>query len=329
MNNKSDLKRANLWFLQNSKKLDLHSFKREWSLPFKEVLPKFYTCSFLTYKHKTAFGIYTSNDQLTSLTVSLIEALERIVFVEKKLENSNGCAMHTDPALCEENAVNELKERDLYMRIHFSGASVEVFDIKPDTIEHFATKELAKLGVDLKFGIMASSQEEVAVMAIADGRGACKGGFGVFLGFGVAKDLSQATAKAFNECIRFIDGFFSNDFPYAPLSFDQFSSLSKVGVDEHISLSMDYNYSSFLLEKYTANKSLKFPAPKNPKIKSYVEKVELQGMPSCPLYFSKAESDDLINPTFSNDPNHSFLKGHLPKENILKFNNKTAFHILG
>jgi len=329
MSKKADLKRVNLWFLQNTKKLNLHSFKREWSLPFKEILPTFYTCSFLTYNQKTSFGIYTSNDQLTSLTVSLIEALERIVFVEKKLKNSNGCAVHTDPGLCEENAISELKERDLYMRIHFSGASIKIFDLKPDSVEYFATTELAKLGVELKFGIMDSSEDEVAVMAIADGRNSCKGSFGVFLGFGVAKDLTQATTKAFNECIRFIDGFFSNDFPYAPLSFDQFSKLDKVGVDEHISLSMDSQYSTFLLDKYTSNEELKFPAPKNPEIKSYVEKVELQGLPNCPLYFSKAQSKDLISPIFSNDPSHSFLNGHLPEKSILKYNNKTAFHILG
>lgn len=329
MNNRADLSKTHLWFYQNKHKLNLNCFKREWSLPFKEILPKYYTCSFLTFNNKTSFGIYTSNDQLTSMTVSLIEALERVLLVENNLKSSNGCAVHTDPTSCKNNAIEELIERDLYMRIHFTGSAIKSFPQKKDTIEDYATQELNRLGVKLTFGTMGSFNEKIAVMAIADGRYAKPKSFGVFLGFGVAENIQQATSKAFNECIRFVDGFFSKEFPYSPLTFDDFSKLNKVGVDEHISLSMDNEYSSFLMNAYTGEKQLEFPPPPQPHIQTTIKSVKLKGVADCPLFFAKAESEDLISPSFSNNPQHLFLKGHIPQDKILKYNDRIAFHILG
>ncbi len=326
---KFHLKEANLWFLKYKDKLDLKIFKRDWYLPFKEILPKFYTCSFITFNQRTFFGIYTSNDQLTSITVSSIEALERLVFIQKGYINSNGCAIHTDLETSKINAVQELQERDLYMRIHFSGAAVKAFIPQKSSTEHYAIQQLKKLGIELTFGIMGESINQIGVMAIANGINSIGKPFGIFLGFGLHANLEQATQKAFNECIRFIDGTFSDNFPYKPIKFEEFANLKKAGVDEHISLSMDKEYSQYLLKLYLSKNPLEFPPPSNPKLRVDSEQISLEGLPNCPLYFARAQSDELINPTFSNNPKHLFLKNHIPSDKILRYKNQIAFHILG
>ena len=325
----NDLLNIYSWLTSNQEALNLKIYKRDWSLPFKDILPKHYCCSYITIGDKSHFGLSVQSDIMAAQTISAVEAYERAFMHSQGIKNSNGCAVHTDQDTCIKNSQNELMERDAYLRLHFLGNSFKEIQPPKDGLINTCKKELNALGIKLHFGHIGHNDYGSACIAIADGRLRKENPFGIMIGLGFEEELDQSLEKSFFEILRFIDGSFSENHPLDAMSFNDFASKEKAGVHEHIALGMDLEYADFLIPHYLEPNELKNHIPTTPKFENFTRRANIEGLPECPLYFSQAKSKDLIDIEFGNNPNHDFLAGKLSTDDILHFQEQIAFHILG
>lgn len=314
------------WSLRVKDILKIRVFKRRWEIPGKEFAPQYYSCAFMNYAGKEVFGLSSHSSSIVSQTISILEAYERLFMRTKGIKNSNGCAIHSSPEQSEKAAKFEVMERDAYLRFHYLG-QIYSKKIYNHLIQNNNLIEvLQKNGIGIQIRLLGKNKHGFATLASANGLNA-KNPFGITIGLGFKDSLECSIESAFSELIRMINNQFSNEYRLPPISFESFQSHSNPGVHEHISLGLDLQYGDFLKKRYedaSLNESI---LPDAPSFIVKTEKAILPGVETPELYFSYAQSEDLVNIKFGKD--QKYIEKVFNKEKVLKFNKSIATHILG
>lgn len=314
------------WAQKVEKILSQKTFRREWSVPGSSLLPKYYTCSYLTYNDRTTFGLFIHGHPLASKLVSVLEAYERLVMFDRGIKNSNGCAIHSTQLRANEAARNEFLERYAYLRFHYLKTGFyEVFP-PSDSNESKFVQALSGLGISLRFGIIGENSFGKACIAIADGKD-YEHEFGLLIGLGFENSIEKSLVKSFNEIVRFIDTRFEKPIKLKPMSFEQFHLQDRPGVNEHISLGLDLEYSNFLRDSYYLQVDEVPKLEDQINFEYYEDKATLESVPEPDLYFSRAYAENILGIQFGKKQNYieEFFAGF----ELLKYNNQVATHILG
>jgi|GEM_PF-3486584 len=186
----------------------------------------------------------------------LHEALDRLLFVKLRVQDTNGCAVHLTPHQAAQAARLELVERDRFFGHFLTGRqfSSSLMDADLESAEGFGSLlgELRARGVEVQFADMISHPEASFAFAICRSRLRSFGdrfekGY-VHIGLGAAPGNSalQARRNALTEVLRGAAAqLFRSESEGAglePLSVEEFTSLKNQGVQEHLRLCRDPVY---------------------------------------------------------------------------------------
>lgn len=106
------------WCLENTSKLNIKTVKLNW---VKDFLPDYYDFKVMIEINGFTYeGFGSDKSQDLALTKAIAESIERSL-LRGSIRSSNGIALHTEKTLAQENARQELIERDLFLFHYYSG----------------------------------------------------------------------------------------------------------------------------------------------------------------------------------------------------------------
>lgn len=180
-------------------------------------------------------------DESIAIRIAFSEAFERLVVYENGLQNSNGCAVHTNLAAAIENAKFELIERDCFLTRFYLAYDYAKSEILEEREYDYV------LGGEIKYYLLYNS-DELAVAA-----GICCLADGFLIGLGTRKDLRKSLFKAKQELLRQIS--FYRTRKIVPSNYyDKFINKRKHNPQDHGMLAFDASY-RLELEKHFQAKS--------------------------------------------------------------------------
>lgn len=191
---------------------------------------------------QTYSGRGTSFDSNLSLTKALSEAIERYMVKNLKKENSNGVAVHPVEAYAKQSAINELKERDLFLCHHLTNTPMKLLligglDNNCQAILDF----LEKYYVNVKVFQMGSVNENT-ICVILDGRNCSTDKFGIIIGASYSEDLNSSIEKAMLEALIDFVSILENG--VRSISLDEFNQLEYVAPEDHLKVARNIDYAN-------------------------------------------------------------------------------------
>lgn len=246
------------------------------------------------FRGKKYFGIGHSQSLRTGHVIAAAEVLERVAMAHAGLANSNGCAVHTDPAIARFSARSELLERDSFLCHYYTGTRLgalpETTSSRVNEIKNF----VRSLGRDFAAGVLINEENTPCVLAGINGF-QLSPAEGIFLGMGMAKTFDEALEKALSECLRFIEIHLER--PTDSISLDEFLSRQKKGVKDHIELAIHPVFGRLAWDRlFPPVESVSLPEKKLNF--NYLEFPVSEVIKDCPLHFARASCDDLMDVQF-------------------------------
>lgn len=305
MDHSTELK---LWFVQNIGRFDIQIERLTW---LEQLMPGMVDVSVsLTLRGDKLFGLGFGEDEDLALTKALSEIFERVVLWDKRFKTSNGMAAHVSHELAFQSAVNEVRERDLFL-CHFLSHTPFVKK-RDDLVVEFGLQNLKdwfeSRNVDFSLHPLGHS----GFVAVLDGRRALLP-FGFVFGAAVKNDPGaaalSASVEACRDGARILGG--ANKTGHEPLSLSDFLNLQAPNFSDHGRLALDLSYADSIRWLIEESSEHVFD---NGDIEVSVSPMicgapELDGVP---LVFARASSPDLQDmflgvPTLKNVNHHRLI----------------------
>ena len=166
---------------------------------------------------KLFFGSGFAEDPRLAVEKAISEAIERAVCNSYGIR-SNGVACHTDSHKARSNAIDELIERDTFLRHYLLKVPGERLPLQPQHCE--LSQKLAKHSLALKLYKLTCADDKIIVLYLCHGKGP-KEPF--IFGLGCSKDENSSTTKALGECLKNTLSFIEGTLPTA-ISISEFNN---------------------------------------------------------------------------------------------------------
>jgi hypothetical protein len=281
------------WLIANSKHLNLSVKNATW---IQEWLPE-YSHIFveITIDGNTVTGSSIDKSSDMAFIKAGAEAIERLVCVENDL-HSNGVAAHINYDLAEENAKDELLERDSFLS-HFIG---NVPFIKPSSsfleskLFVNISSRLKSLGVELKIVKLKSQVDKhgFACFCLPSGQ---EMSFSSVIGLGFSSTEVESFEKAILECLPAMIWYLNNSKEVELLSSDVFLEDRSFSPDDHRNLYLN----KYLQEEMKNIVNNIVPSLENDNSSLSFEYTKLKSKSAfindSPISVIRATSDDIQN----------------------------------
>lgn len=250
------------WLIENIDKLGLKSIEHRW---LRDLLPDFYshTVSF-TYKNKEYTGRASAHSKSLSFEKAATEAIERAIFFEElNCSTTNGLALHINKEKAREAATSELIERDLFFCHYLTQSPIkEISSEDSPSIVTSIKEHYARQQIEIKIGLLYSSQELYCSLCIAFGRNFKESPFGNLIGLGIAKDKNEAITKSLLECIPNIEAHLAG-VGISQMSLELFNQKEIFSPEEHLALSLNLENDHYLHQLFKNNTDFIPPLPQD------------------------------------------------------------------
>jgi len=288
------------WIYENADKLNLKVVSYTWPRYFG--LNYFDISVSMIYENKKYVGRGTASDEQNALLKASVECIERI-FCSFNKTSSNGVAAHYDKNIAQQNALNELLERDSFFCSYLTMAKRHL--ITTNIFLNFRKILELKYKIKIQYFDISAYQTHKTILAVAVGNKFVRP-FGLCIGLGTNANLDQAIYSASFEIIRNITALifdkktkniFQTKCPLTP---------TKCKVNTPITPEGHMKYLNDLSNLHLFKTWLSSTSPKlsNPVIRSSIPKIQYtqlsppQLFDKCPLYIFKASATNLFQAAY-------------------------------
>jgi hypothetical protein len=276
------------WFLKNAGLLDIKIEHLGW---IRNLIPTLTDVTVqLKFGGKIWYGWGSDESEDIALTKALAEVAERLVMQERGFLTSNGIAAHISAQDASIAAVNELRERDLFLCHFYSNTSFAEAKLTDDFGLTGVREWFKNYGVSFHLYHLGPN----GFLAVLDGREAMYP-FGYVMGAALKVGSVASARSAAIEAAR--SGYWLLEDPgrILPLSMKQFLNLERPKFKDHGRLALNPDYAKKISHLF-GNPSAMM-AQSNEDIEFNLEQFRLQApeFNDCPLYFARASSDKLQN----------------------------------
>lgn len=292
--------------MANMERFDLMVERRPW--PGKLGLQYFDYKARLLINERVYTGRGTDTDANLALVKAFAEALERRVMAEARLESSNGLAIHELEMKANNNARNELLERDAFFRFFYKkGARASLLNT-----EHlfFNRPTLAgsKIHQILCEVATYSVDQETIHCVLHVGLVKKNGRSAIAVGLGASLCSERAAQTAQIETWRNLVAL-AESIPDDGLSVEEFNINRRFGPKDHLRLGSDTSYANSIFTYLEKKISNQHQHSKPRKIEYVDHSIHLPE--SCPLFAKQALSTDCVNLHFGFCP--PGVRSHFPE----------------
>ncbi len=234
------------WAMDHADTLDLKVCHYNWTAT---CLPSFTDISVaITLRENKFTGRATTQSEDLSFAKAFAEAIERSVAIGNHLNTTNAVAAHLDNSTCQENACNELIERDWFLAHFLTQSPFSISNLKillPREIQK-TIERLEKEGIHFTFATSGTNTSPctfpVACFAFGEN---FERPFGCFLGLGCSTDHTKAAETATLECFRDLFAFLHRSL-HEPINLKEFLQINSYSPDDHRRLGMNLDYAQNL-----------------------------------------------------------------------------------
>lgn len=247
-NNKKELIN---WAITHFNK-DLEIVEQRWNIFEKQ--PYFDFRANITILGNKYEGRGVNLSQKNALNAAIGEAIERYAISYNNLENSNGCAFHTDFNTAITNAQNEILERHYVMLFTLGYWSQEKIS-KSSFPQEISTliQILESKGIEFDFYSLHSSNSSSIALCQANGLKSIKP-FGLIFGSSCTSSQDQSMIKSFKEVLVNVVAHFNDNLK--SISYDTFLNLRSHTPFHHLELYLDLNFATNYLHNRKLEKLL-------------------------------------------------------------------------
>lgn len=227
-------------------KLELseNHYIKELSPFFTDISAKIHIAGVVVY------GRGISDDANLSLKKAVFEALERACFLGTKFQTTNGFALADNFDLAKNNAINELIEREIFLRqwnnkISFFAVLNEQTELLSDLFYKVYPESIEVNFFKSKISINKKSLYICKISGHSH-----TDNFGSYFGFGCKSDCQKSILHSFFEAINSFASDFENNLLKENITLKEFKEKDKYLFRDHGLLSKNIEYSRIINEIY-------------------------------------------------------------------------------
>lgn len=251
--------------------------------------PNHITCAEFEHKDMHCFGLGHHLNRSLAYTIAAAEALERAAMYELGLQNSNGCAVHTDLVQAQRNALLELSERDAFL-FHFStgAGTCQSAEIEDSQLFQDFYQWCASSGLRLRPRVLNNILGKVTVMSCLDGYDETNPA-AFFIGFGTSENTLDAFERSLPEVLRFYESWRATPERFSALAINDFLSITPKTIMEHVRLGQNADYAKIFNQRMFQSEPVFRPVIEDLANLTTYRTISLNSVwPNCPLVFTKA-----------------------------------------
>lgn len=207
----------------------------------------------LEYGGIISSGRGISEEPNLALKKAVYETIERACFARGDFRNTNGIAIAETAEQATENAINELIEREIFMRHWNQKLPFNLFE-NDETVslrKYFNREYTDKINIEFYQSQISINKKHLYLCMISGLNYETR--FGLYLGYGYKNDCRTSILHSFFEAINTFSFDYENSFLNENLSLEEFLKKTRHTFKDHGLLAKNCDYALKIIKTYFSN----------------------------------------------------------------------------